>query len=197
MLGNDTDVDVGDTQRAVAALVRSPTSGTLALEPNGAFTYTPSADFNGDDAFQYQVMDAAGALSSIATVFLTVHPVEDAPVADAQVVTIPQDTAKTLTLTATDVDGDPLTYRVVASPAHGTLTGTAPTLTYTPTPGYEGPDSFTFTAGDDQRESAPATVSLRIRPIGVLAVDHVVSADGFGTTVTTPASSARLFPARR
>src|SRR5207249_1712260 len=86
----------------------------------------------------------------------------------------------------TDVDGDLLTYSVVASPAHGTLTGIAPALIYSPDAQYSGTDSFTFKVNDGRLESAPATVSLRTVPIGVLAVDQVVSADGFGSMVTTP-----------
>ena len=50
--------------------------------------------------------------------------------------------------TGTDPDGDPLTFAVVAAPSHGTLTGTAPDLTYTPAADYFGPDELTFTVSD-------------------------------------------------
>src|SRR5207245_8928918 len=80
----------------------------------------------------------------------------------AQAVRTPENTATAITLTATDVDGDPLTYLVGTDPAHGTLSGTAPTLTYTPAANYNGTDRFTFTANDGTVDSAPATVSLTI-----------------------------------
>src|SRR2546422_6445481 len=70
--------------------------------------------------------------SATATVSINVTAVNDPPVADAQSVTTPEDTAKAITLTATDVDGDTFTYSVVTAPAHGTLSGTAPKLTYKP-----------------------------------------------------------------
>src|SRR5204863_504394 len=83
-----TDVDVRDTQLAVA-LVTSPAHGALVAGNDGAFTYTPDANFNGTDAFQYQAKDRIGAVSNIATVFLTVTSVNDAPVADARTITVP------------------------------------------------------------------------------------------------------------
>jgi Tol biopolymer transport system component len=77
-------------------------------------------------------------------------------------------TPVTITLVATDADGDPLTYAIVTGPAHGTLSGIAPNLSYTPAAGYSGPDSFTFTANDGSADSNVATVSITVN-----AVDHV------------------------
>jgi hypothetical protein len=70
------------------------------------------------------------------------------------------DTPKAITLLATDVDGDPLTYQIAAQPAHGTLSGTPPNVTYTPAAGYSGSDSFTFKANDGRVDSNIATVSI-------------------------------------
>src|SRR5438067_7133515 len=103
-------------------------------------TYTPAANYNGPDSFTFKANDGT-VDSAIATVAVTVTPVNDAPVATAQSVTTNQDTAKAISLTASDVDGDTLTYAVVTAPAHGTLSGVAPNLTYTPAAGYNGPDS--------------------------------------------------------
>ena len=81
--------------------------------------------------------------SAAATVCITVTPVNDAPVANAQSgVTTAEDTAKAITLTGTDVEGNALTYTVVTQPAHGTLSGTAPNLTYTPAANYNGSRQF-------------------------------------------------------
>jgi hypothetical protein len=65
-------------------------------------------------------------------------------------------------LTGSDPDGDPLTYAIVTPPSHGTLSGTAPNLTYTPTAGYTGPDSFAFTVNDGHATSAAAQVSITV-----------------------------------
>ena len=83
------------------------------------------------------------------------------PVPLPQSVTVQEDGSVEILLSATDADGDSLTFSVETAPAHGTLSGTAPQLTYTPTPGYSGPDSFTFRA-DDGIRSAIATVSIDV-----------------------------------
>ncbi|OGP79299.1 MAG: hypothetical protein A2V86_08710 [Deltaproteobacteria bacterium RBG_16_49_23] len=67
-----------------------------------------------------------------------------------------------IALTATDPDGDNLTYYIVTQPSHGTLSGTPPNLTYTPTSGYTGQDSFTFKANDGIGDSNIATVSITV-----------------------------------
>ena len=70
-----------------------------------------------------------------------------------------------ITLTGSDLEGTGLTFVVASAPAHGTLSGTAPNLVYTPASNYNGADSFTFTASDGEATSAPATISLWISPL--------------------------------
>src|SRR5207237_9129718 len=67
-----------------------------------------------------------------------------------------------VTLTASDADGDPLTYRVSANVAHGALTGTAPNLAYIPDAGFVGTDTFAFIANDGAADGNPATVTIRV-----------------------------------
>ena len=81
------------------------------------------------------------------------------PYAHAQSVTLVQNTPQAITLTGS---GGTLTYSVVTPPAHGTLTGTAPNLTYTPAANYNGTDSFTFLVNNGTSNSTPATVSIGI-----------------------------------
>ena len=100
VLGNDTDVD-GDSLTAV--LVTGPTHGTLTLNSNGSFTYTPTANYNGPDSFTYRVSDGS-ALSNIATVSLTVTAVNDAPVAVNNSYSTNEDTQ--LTVSAPGVRGN-------------------------------------------------------------------------------------------
>ena len=87
------------------------------------------------------------------------------PVAQNQPITTPEDTPIGIVLTATDVDNDPLTYAIVVGPAHGSLSGAAPAVTYTPNPGYYGPDSFTFKANDGTADSNVATISIAVTPV--------------------------------
>src|SRR5439155_554494 len=144
-LGNDSDVD-GDALTAV--LVSGPAHGTLTLNANGSFTYSPAANYNGSDRFTYKANDGQ-ALSNLATVSLTVTPVNDAPVASNDAYTTPE----TPPLPAAppgvlgndpDVDGDALPAALVSGPAHGTLTLNANgSFTYSPAANYNGSDSFT------------------------------------------------------
>lgn len=71
-----------------------------------------------------------------------------------------------VTLQADDADGDVLTYAVVQAPAHGTLSGTAPSLVYTPASGFNGVDKFTFAASDALDQSAVATVTIAVSTSG-------------------------------
>ena len=88
------------------------------------------------------------------------------PTANPQNVVVTKNTQQSITLTATDPNNDPLTYSIVTPPAHGTLSppgsGVA-ARTYTPTTGYEGPDSFTFKANDGTLDSNVATVSITVQ----------------------------------
>ncbi len=163
------------------SLVTNPGHGTLGgVPPN--LTYTPAAGYSGPDSFTFKVND--GNLDSApATISITITAsVNQAPIAGEQSVTTGEDTSKAITLTATDADGDPLTYIVVSSPAHGTLGGTAPNLTYTPAANYYGADGFTFKANDGKVDSIVATVTITVTPVN----DAPVAADdAYSTNVNT------------
>ena len=158
------------------AIVTQPSHGTLSgTAPN--VTYTPAANYNGGDSFTFRVNDGYSN-SPPATVSITVDPVPDPPVADAQTVTATQNTPKAITLTGSDPDNDPLTYAVSSQPLHGTLSGTAPALTSTPDSGYLGADSLAYTVNDGGGDSPPATVTINVNPPGPITVFD----DGFETS---------------
>ena len=102
----------------------------------------------------------AVSTSATAVVSITVTPVNDAPIADGQSVVTPEDASLNIILTASDEEGDTLSYVVLSAPINGTLSGTAPNLTYTPSPNFNGADSFTFKVNDGLVDSAVATVKL-------------------------------------
>ncbi len=173
-------------------VTREPNHGTLgALEPTThKVTYTPAQDYNGTDSFTFVVSD--GELTSAeATVIVKVGVVNDQPVAKAQSVSLDEDNAKAITLTAQDADNDALTYAVVKQPEHGKLSGLnvgTGKLTYTPNKDYNGADSFTFKANDGTEDSEVQTVSLTINPVndapviaGSDSVSVTMSEDGVPT----------------
>jgi large repetitive protein len=168
VLANDTDAD---SDPLTAIKVTDPAHGTLTLNGDGSFVYTPAADYSGPDSFTYKANDGP-AESNVATVSLTVTPVNDAPVAVADSYSTAEDTALTVTALLgvlandTDADGNPLTALQVVGPTHGTLTLAADgSFVYTPAADYSGPDSFTYKANDGTAESNVATVSLTVTPV--------------------------------
>lgn len=121
VLSNDSD---GDGDPLTSLLVSGPSNGTLTLNANGSFTYTPNANYNGPDSFSYKANDGT-ADSNIATVSLTVTAANDAPVntvPGAQ--SVNEDTNLSIAgLSINDVDaGSATNILTTLSVAHGTLT---------------------------------------------------------------------------
>lgn len=191
VLGNDQDVDVDPL---TAELVLGPTHGILALNPNGSFSYTPNADFHGNDTFTYRANDGTGVSVLAATVTITVEPRNDAPVANADAYTTAEDTPLTVAAPGvlandTDIDADSLTAVIATQPQHGTLTLNANgSFTYTPALNYNGPDSFTYYANDGTVNSnAAATVTITVTEVNDLPV---AVADAYTTAEDTPLTVA-------
>ncbi|MGJ8654793.1 MAG: Ig-like domain-containing protein, partial [Opitutaceae bacterium] len=119
----------------------------------------------------------------------TIAPVP--PVADDLTVSGLQGNSIAITLSASDANGDPLTYSVVTPPSNGTLSGSAPELTYTPNAGFVGTDSFTYIANDGQFDSAPATVSIT-NSNAIAHYDHTAGSTIPSTVYVGISSSAAL-----
>jgi hypothetical protein len=178
-----SDAD-GDTLAYM--VVAGPSHGSLS-GTGASRTYTPAADYSGTDSFTFKVNDGTDD-SAVATVTLTVTPVQDAPVALAGSAATKEDTAAAVTLAASDVDGDTLTYTVVAGPSHGSLSGTGASRTYTPVANYHGPDSFTFKVNDGTEDSTEATVSITISSVN----DAPVAMAGSAATKEDTAAAVTL-----
>ena len=130
-----------DSPTLTFRVVTGPTHGSVTVV-GATFTYVPALNFNGVDCFTYIAND--GSLdSNVATVSLTVTPVNDAPVARDLSFTSAEDTAAAGSLAATDVDSPALTFRIVAGPAHGTLDARRRRRSrYAPTLDFNGVDSL-------------------------------------------------------
>src|SRR5262249_61651573 len=88
-----------------------------------------------------------------------------APTARCQGVTTPEATPSAITLSGSAPGGRPLNYAVVNGPSRGGLSGSAPNLVYTPSPNFNGVDSFTFKASNGSAESQLATVFIAVSPV--------------------------------
>jgi len=161
VLANDSDID-GDTLSAV--LISGPSHGTMTLNSDGSFSYTPNLHYMGSDSFSYQASDG---VSNSSTVTDTISVTDNAPAANNDSYNLPN--AQSFSTTAAtgvlandvDIDGDTLTASLVTNPGHGTLTlNSDGSFTYTPNAGWIGQDSFTYTASDGVLTSNTATVTL-------------------------------------
>ncbi|MCH8048210.1 MAG: tandem-95 repeat protein, partial [Planctomycetes bacterium] len=171
LLLNDTDVD-GDPLTVILDENNTVEHGVLDLNDDGTFTYTPEADFFGSDTFSYRASD--GVLQSeLATVTITVAPVNDAPTADDDGgYELDEDGELIVGADAgvlvgdIDSEGDPLTARLVEDASHGTLAlAEDGSFTYTPDEDFFGEDSFTYVANDGESDSNVATVTIDVNAV--------------------------------
>jgi hypothetical protein len=157
---NGSDVDGDELSYQV---VSGPLHGTLSGD-SPDLVYSPNPNFNGYDTFSFVANDSM-VDSDPAVIDIAITPINDPPVADALSITTDEDTPVAVSLTGTDVENDPLTFQVITDPVNGTLSGSAPDLTYTPNPDYHGSDSFTFTANDGALDSEQASATVTVNPV--------------------------------
>ncbi len=181
VLGNDTDAD-GETLTAIVDVTTS--NGSLTLNADGSFTYTPNANYNGSDSFTYHANDGT-TNSNVATVIITINNVNDAPVAVDDGYVVNEDAPLTITapgvlINDTDVDGGTLIAVLNTSPSNGSLTlNTNGSFTYTPNADFNGIDSFTYYANDGTANSNVATVTITVTPVNdaPVAIDDSYTTD--------------------
>jgi hypothetical protein len=143
----------------------SPNFGTATLNADNTITYTPDCDTSGTTTFTYSISDTYN--SATATVTVTVAAALP-PVAQNDLFSIQFNTPTVLNVLANDTDPQNLPVHILGAPsqpAHGKIDWVGDTITYTPNPGYTGPDSFTYNITDYFANSvAPATVTLNVQP---------------------------------
>ncbi len=203
VLANDTDPDTDPI--SLNAVTVAPQHGTATVDAGTQrVLYTPDANYNGLDSFTYQISDGRGAFAS-AIANLTVLPVNDQPTAADDAVTPPQDTPLDINLGPLVADIETatadLTYEIVDSPLHGSLSGSGPVFTYAPDAGYAGADSFTYRVTDrgdpdnctgglpactSSLTSTTQTISIDVLA-GTYTLDVTPAGDGSGTVTSLPA----------
>ena len=189
VLAADTDHN-GQALSAALAANGGPQHGTLALNADGSFTYTPTAGFTGTDSFTYIASDKLSSAAP-ATVTLTVDAA--APTGVAATYAVASGTTLNVAsihgVLANDVDnnGQSLTASLAAGPAHGTLSLDANgSFSYTPEAGFTGVDSFEYTPRDALSTGGETLVTL--------TVAAAASAAGASTPAQTIASESRAAP---
>lgn len=192
LLSNDSDID---EDLLIFISVSNPVNGSVLIVSDN-INFTPDDNFNGAASFEYTISD--GILTDTATVFITISPVNDAPVAIHDSVLTEEDTSVEITLVGSDVDGDDLTYSIVDSPPNGILGAiSSDRIIYTPNTDYLGSDSFTFRVNDGELDSNTATISITVSevndppvldPVGNKVVDELANLT-FTVTATDPDSS--------
>jgi VCBS repeat-containing protein len=164
----DVKVDKMDAQTLNATKVTDPAHGSVTLNADGSFDYTPVPSFIGSDSFTYKVNDGV-AFSAPATVTITVNPSVNA-VADSYtavedvMLSVPAATGVLANDTA--ASGLPLTAALAMDAGHGHVVMAADgSFTYAPSANYNGPDSFTYTATDGTYTSPATVVTLNVQSV--------------------------------
>jgi len=182
-------------------ITSSPTDGTLdcpdlsqqSTQPN--CTYTPNADFNGDDSFDYRVTDPHGA-SDTATANITVNPINDAPVANDDTKTTDEDNAITFALPVSDVDdatADLSCAQITPQPSQGTVSIDSANCeaTYTPNADANGTDEFAYRVTDPNGLSDDALMTVNVAAVNDAPsvtwddADNAISVDENATMTAT------------
>ena len=132
------------------------------LRETASFNYTPT--IVGTDVLTFKAENNWGisAVDSVNIIIVAKSASNKAPIAHNKSVTIKEDSPKNITLNATDMNNDVLSYRKMTNPQHGDISFNGNIVTYTPTPNYHGDDSFTYVAKDATLDSNIATVFINI-----------------------------------
>ena len=153
-----------ENERAVPAELYDPVTDTWS--PTGPPGLSNRTRHTATLLYSGQVLIAGGVSgATLASAQLSLGEGRTPPVAWPLQAAMAEDTSSPVALVGLDADGDPLMYSVLAGPAHGTLSGTAPSLTYVPEPNFHGADLFTYSVSDGTMDSSPVTVRLKIVPV--------------------------------
>ena len=195
-----TNDDITDGPDDVYTLVVSPANGTITFNTDGTYTYTPNINFTGVDIFTYQLCDAGTPnLCDTATVTITVNPVNDPPVANADFETTDEDVPVVINVLSNDTDIDgllvPNTVTVGVQPANGTVTVNNITgvITYTPNPNFFGTDTFVYQVCDNGTPLPSlcdtAVVTITVNPVNdppVANPDNVTTPEDVPVVINVP-----------
>ncbi|MGP9547088.1 tandem-95 repeat protein [Psychrobacter sp. AOP7-D1-21] len=155
-----TDVD-GNT--LTYALDSDANNGTAVVNADGSYSYTPNANFNGEDSFTYSIDDGQGGVIT-QTATITVAAVNDVPVAENSSIGVAENFVDTGMLAeANDVDGDELTFTLDTDASNGIVVVNADgSYSYTPNADFKGEDSFTYSINDGNGETITKSANVTV-----------------------------------
>ena len=168
----DLDATEIDGDNYSFTIVTQPTNGTLGSVSGNQVEYTPNANWNGTDTFTFEATDDRTSRRNIATATITVNAVNDTPTTEDVSASTDEDTAVDISLDASDVDLDALTYDVVTGASNGSVSISSPAsstgkiATYTPDANWNGTDTFTYKVRDNSgAESSTSTVTITVAAV--------------------------------
>jgi hypothetical protein len=170
-----------------------PAHGQVRVEPHtGVFTFRPAADFNGPDTFTVEISDGAETVRS--DVAVTVTPVNDAPRVQAVRQPCSEDTRCEGHAVALDVDGDALTWRLVAQGRHGatTIDAVSGAFTYSPHVDFHGDDAVALEVSDGKLKA-----STVLRLVVASVNDEPVAAAATASAAEDSPASGRVVASDR
>ncbi len=193
LLANDNDPDLDDL---AVTIVSGPANGQAVLDAMGNLTYTPDANYNGSDQILYEISD--GELTDQATLAITVNPVNDAPIAVADALTVSAGLEGSGNVLENDVDvdlpNDSLVAELVSGPQNGSLVFNADgSFVYQHDGSPNMTDSFTYRVVDAAGASDEAVVSLTIEEqsdgpkLKLLGFDKRLYFENQGAKILSPA----------
>ncbi len=189
-ISSDIEVDRGEGGATLTFInATQGDHGTVRCTPNGACTYTPDENYNGDDSFGYTVRDNAGATDT-ATISISVASVDDDPIAnddpseDDTLETNRGESLENIDVLANDADADDDIISIFDftdpvdenGDSAGTLTkNNDDTFTFTPNGNYFGTATFTYRAkdfrGTDENDPEPDGISDESATVTITVID--------------------------
>ena len=186
LLTNDFDPN-GDNIIITTTQISGPSNGTVSIDSNGDYTYTPNPGFVGPDVFVYQICDdGTPVLCAQATVVITVYPDNVPPVAvddiNGTLVNTPVD--GDVITNDYDPDGDNISVTLLSGPPNGNVTlDPSGSYTYTPNNGFDGNDTFTYVLCDDGTPQLCDTATVSIEVVSTsTANEPPVAQDDYAVT---------------
>jgi VCBS repeat-containing protein len=167
---NDSDIDSPLDLNSVT-ITGLPAHGSVVVNGDGTVTYSHDGSEAPVDSFSYSISDISGAFNNTATVTISVNPVNDAPAATDDAITVAEGNAVLIDLAANDSDVDnPLdlnSITIIGAPANGALSVNGDgTVTYTHDGSNTTSDSFSYSIADISGAiSNTATVTINVSAV--------------------------------